>query len=649
MRVDLDLGLDLRDLPRFQRASMQVSIAVRLASAAGLMAAALFAVSWLDFFNAAAFWSPLLRNCAATFLLLALGSQSCSWIGRWRAAALAPVPTAWWLQRLRERSASRIAAGQRWWRIAQWIDAAAVGMWRVLRSDLCRSAWSMLIACVVVWLVVSRWNLTIQAPSLGRTGYVAGGITLLVAFALLVQERYFSSFTVAQWPEASLLAQLMRIAIAVLLSMALCLFFAATPRWWVPRVAVLCGLLPAIVAAEIAVRALLALFVRNSERIEPRVLTDSVLASLWRWPPRPLRTLQDQLRSRFGIDLRQSWAFAYMRRATLPVLGAITLIGWLTTGVREVPIEGRGIYERFGKPIAVLQPGVHIGLPWLLATVRPMENGVVHALATTVGTDDEVDMTPSTADGPAPEAANRLWDESHLSENSQIIASASGDRQSFQIVNMDVRFVYRIGLSDAAALAATYRSVDVAALLRTTASRILVRDFASRTLDGVLGEQRLMLAATVRAAVQRDLDAVDSGIEILATLIEAVHPPAGAANAYHSVQAAQIKVHESSARERGRAAQQLNDAWLNAALVQNRSIATAREARSSADVVALRFAAERNAYRRAGNAFLTEQYLTQLSAGLADAKIVLVDHRLRSGQAPTLDLRPFAATDARGQ
>jgi regulator of protease activity HflC (stomatin/prohibitin superfamily) len=270
-----------------------------------------------------------------------------------------------------------------------------------------------------------------------------------------------------------------------------------------------------------------------------------------------------------------------------------------------------------------------------------VENGVVHALATTVGTDDPTTPDVSAADGAAPESANRLWDESHLSENSQVIASTNGTQQSFQIVNMDVRFIYRIGLGDAAALAATYNNTDTTTLLRTTASRVLVHDFASRTLDGVLGEKRLALAAQVRAAVQTDLDTARSGVEILATLIEAVHPPAGAANAYHSVQAAQIKVQEAVARERGRAAQQVNDAQLDATLTQNKSLAAAREARASAEVVGLRFAAERNAYHSAGKAFLMEQYLSQLAAGLSQAQMVLVDHRIRGGQSPTIDLRPF--------
>ncbi len=52
----------------------------------------------------------------------------------------------------------------------------------------------------------------------------------------------------------------------------------------------------------------------------------------------------------------------------------------------------------------------------------------------------------AAAEGPAPLIANRLWDASHVNDKSQVIASSRGDKQSFQIVNMDVRFVYRIGL-----------------------------------------------------------------------------------------------------------------------------------------------------------------------------------------------------------
>ncbi|RMU54635.1 hypothetical protein ALP29_05198, partial [Pseudomonas syringae pv. avii] len=67
-----------------------------------------------------------------------------------------------------------------------------------------------------------------------------------------------------------------------------------------------------------------------------------------------------------------------------------------------------------------------------------------------------------------------------------------------------------------------------------------MHDFASRTLDELLGEERTSLADEIGRSVQADLQTLDSGVEILATVVEAIHPPAGAANAYHGVQAAQI-------------------------------------------------------------------------------------------------------------
>ncbi|EPL15886.1 SPFH domain-containing protein [Pseudomonas sp. CF161] len=298
------------------------------------------------------------------------------------------------------------------------------------------------------------------------------------------------------------------------------------------------------------------------------------------------------------------------------------------------------MYERFGKPVAVFGPGLHAGLPWPLGRVLSVENGVVHELATSVG-----EAPPPTqaepAEGPAPVVANRLWDASHVNDKSQVIASGSGDKQSFQIVNMDVRFVYRIGLDDRSALAATYNSADVPSLIRSTASRVLVHDFASRTLDGLLGADRGNLADDIGRAVQADLAQLDSGVEILATVVEAIHPPAGAANAYHGVQAAQIGAQALISRERGAASEQTNQAHLQASVLRDQAQATAHEVQAAAQAADLRFTAEQKAYANAGQAFVLEQYLSQLTQGLAHAKLLILDHRLGGDSAPTIDLRSF--------
>ncbi|MEN1641478.1 protease modulator HflK, partial [Pseudomonas aeruginosa] len=144
---------------------------------------------------------------------------------------------------------------------------------------------------------------------------------------------------------------------------ALCLFLARQGHPWAPRLAVLLGLLPAALALELLGRAILAMFAPQRAGLEPRLVATSLLADLLRWPPRPLQRLQHELHQRFGIDLRQVWAFGFMRRAFLPVLAVVSLSGWLLSGVREIGMDARGVYERFGKPVAVLGPGLHLGLP----------------------------------------------------------------------------------------------------------------------------------------------------------------------------------------------------------------------------------------------------------------------------------------------
>ncbi|KPY24221.1 Band 7 protein, partial [Pseudomonas coronafaciens pv. porri] len=189
-----------------------------------------------------------------------------------------------------------------------------------------------------------------------------------------VIERQLSSEPDGQSPEAGPLAQLVRMTIAVMLIGALCLFFSSADRVWPVRLAVLIGLLPMGVALEFLLRAGLSVFSPRNPRVEPRLLASSFIADLLRWPPRPLMALQHELHNRFGIDLRQIWAFTYMRRAFMPVLAAVAALGWALSGVHEIPMQGRGIYERFGKPVEVFGPGLHAGLPWPFGRVLAVEN-----------------------------------------------------------------------------------------------------------------------------------------------------------------------------------------------------------------------------------------------------------------------------------
>jgi regulator of protease activity HflC (stomatin/prohibitin superfamily) len=636
MRVDLDVeGAAPASLPRFQRATVQARRLSRLTYVLGATGVMGLVVSlFVDLFSPNSLWTAVLTNSAVSLLVFASALQSAQVVTLWRVRVIAP-------EEVLIASEDDVAEvdEQGWYdRLLGRLGGAGTSMVGQIGAPVFWLAGWALLALIGISMI---WNMALIGTNVGLAGSVVGGFLLLIGFGLLVLERQFSNESEASWPEAEQLAQIARVAIGTLLIAAFCLFFSSADRVWPARLAVLIGLLPGLVAVELLIRALLSIFSPRNERLEPRLVASSFVAGLLRWPPRPLMALQNELHNRFGIDLRQIWAFTYMRRAFLPVLAVIVALGWALSGVHEIPMQGRGIYERFGKPVDVMGPGLHAGLPWPFGTVLPVENGVVHELATSVSEGASSEQALDPAEGPPPAAANRLWDATHINDKSQVIASGSGDKQSFQIVNMDVRFVYRIGLDDQSAMAATYNSADIPSLIRSTASRILVHDFASRTLDELLGEQRTELAADIGDAVQRDLKKLDSGVEILATVVESIHPPAGAANAYHAVQAAQISAQALIARERGAAADQANLAQLHASIAHDQAAANSRETMATAQGADLRFSAELQGYAKAGQAFLLEQYLSQLTQGLTHAKLLVLDHRLGGTSAPTIDLRSF--------
>jgi regulator of protease activity HflC (stomatin/prohibitin superfamily) len=636
MRVDLDVeGAAPASLPRFQRATVHARRLSRLTYVLGATGVMGLVVSlFVDLFSPNSLWTAVLTNSAVSLLVFASALQSAQVVTLWRARVIAP-------EEVLIASEDDVAEvdEQGWYdRLLGRLGGAGTSMVGQIGAPVFWLAGWALLALIGISMI---WNMALIGTNVGLAGSVVGGLLLLIGFGLLVLERQFSNESEASWPEAEQLAQIARVAIGTLLIAAFCLFFSSADRVWPARLAVLIGLLPGLVAVELLIRALLSIFSPRNERLEPRLVASSFVAGLLRWPPRPLMALQNELHNRFGIDLRQIWAFTYMRRAFLPVLAVIVVLGWALSGVHEIPMQGRGIYERFGKPVDVMGPGLHGGLPWPFGTVLPVENGVVHELATSVSEGASSEQALDPAEGPPPAAANRLWDATHINDKSQVIASGSGDKQSFQIVNMDVRFVYRIGLDDQSAMAATYNSADIPSLIRSTASRILVHDFASRTLDELLGEQRTDLAADIGDAVQRDLKKLDSGVEILATVVESIHPPAGAANAYHAVQAAQISAQALIARERGAAADQANLAQLHASIAHDQAAANSRETMATAQGADLRFSAELQGYAKAGQAFLLEQYLSQLTQGLTHAKLLVLDHRLGGTSAPTIDLRSF--------
>ena len=515
-------------------------------------------------------------------------------------------------------------------------------LWRLGPGFLAREGQAVLLPLgFLLMAAVARllWpTLQPPAPVAGAPNLVAAAIVGL-AFASLVAERMMNAFPPGQMPEAPGLRRLMllttlMLAIAAVAEIGRGVGFAWVS--WIDRALIVGALL---ICAELAVRALARLFLPPPLPEAAKAATDSIIAALVTGGPRAPAQL---IRTHLGLDFARSWALAYIRAAAAPAIVGTLLLCWMLSGVKLLDGDQRGVYERFGAPVAVIGPGLHVLAPWPFGIMKPVEYGTIHSVA--VGAEQATDTGEQIGADDLPQPGmNRLWDTSHPTEAEYLVASQSEGQQGFQVVDAEIRVFYRTGLSDAAAWQSVYGSTDQVAVVKQEASRLATRYFSSHTLDQVMGGQRESLEEALRAELAQAVAADHAGIDVVAVLIETVHPPAGAAVAYHAVQAAEINADASVANATGHALRTAGQAQTEAQQLTDSAQAVAVEKVQAATGDAYQFDADRKAYRAAPPAFLIERRAADLTQALKGQRLIIVDAKLTSAQMPLIDMRAPAA------
>ena len=422
-------------------------------------------------------------------------------------------------------------------------------------------------------IVLSAW----RAPTIPPEGMLLaiGGSMLILAFPVLVLERSCAAISDAALAEAAGLTALLRAVLLVQIALGLALMLQSGGFTIAALLVPACAVLVLLVAAEFVLRGVAATFLPSSLA---RPAASSMVAACIGLHPLRLASVNQAVARQWGIDLSRSWALGFAGRALLPIGLLLALLAWGLTGLVALPLDQRAVYEQFGRPVAVLQPGLHLIMPWPLGASRRVERGVLHelTLAASASGGEFVTARPGAEDLP-PQAADRLWDRPHPGETTYLIASPAASGQGFQRVDVDLRLITRIGLSDAAALQAAYGVADPDALVRATAGRLLAKYFASRTLAGVLGEDRRTFTDAVRVALQQDLSNLAAGVEIVAVVVEAIYPPPATADAWHNVESAEIRARVAIADENGAAAKTISAARITAELAASGATAIAAE------------------------------------------------------------------------
>ena len=539
---------------------------------------------------------------------------------------------------------------------------------RVLRlAGWPQAAVTLPLACVggiVAWV---SW------PSAGVVpgGFGLGFALLLAAFPVLVLERRLSLIgtngAAADLPEAAGLSRILRLLMWTLVVVGAAeiarSLSASIAIWalWAQTIVVIA------VAAELVLRVAAAPFLPAANINEARGLADSAFAGFVLPRLGAGKGGATELKERFGIDLSQSWALRFVRRVSIPLVAVLIFIGWLLSGITTLSLQERGVYERFGAPVAVLKSGLHIHLPYPFGIVRRVEFGDVHEL--TIGVSKgTVDAATSNGGAQVDEAKtadraealplkrlaadildtssfDRIWRREHAADAVYIVPSDGADAASraAHVLNSDVRVFYRIALDDQAARAALYGVVSPVENLLLAARRQLARVFATRSLMQAIGEDREQLGAGVRRALQQELTASGGGLEVLAVTIDSIHPPKEAAAAYHGVQESSIIAARGVSEARGNAVTVMSEKTIEASDARNKAAWSAANLIAKAKVETTLFNADAQAWRSASKVLALERWLKVMGNGMSNAQLDIIDHRLRLLDGPVLDMRSFTA------
>ena len=330
----------------------------------------------------------------------------------------------------------------------------------------------------------------------------------------------------------------------------------------------------------------------------------------------PISSILDATEGFLGVDLRGSWALRVVREGAEPLAITALFVGWLGTSFTQVHLYEQGIVERFGRmlPGALLEPGLHVHLPWPIDRVR--REPTARVLTIPIGHEG---TEPANA-GPE----NVLWARQHESNEFMFLL---GDGRDLVTIDASVKYMardLRAYLTSAANAPALLRSIVYAAVTHRT---------VDRSLDQVLSENLAAFTHDIAVAVQADADALGLGVEIVDMTVGGMHPPVVVAAQYEAVVSAQVERDTLVIGSRANAEREIPAAQAAALDSVSKAQADAMGTIAAAKGEAESFRGIRASFAAEPELFQYRRRLEVLEGALAGRRTVVVDDRLERNGA----------------
>ena len=297
----------------------------------------------------------------------------------------------------------------------------------------------------------------------------------------------------------------------------------------------------ALLTAELLINFVVEFYRPRSRDAEQRPVYESRLLSIFTEPGGVMRNIAESLDYQFGFKVSKTWIYTFAQKHLIPALLLWAFLFWIFTCVAEVNPGEVGIRQRFGafpKDQSVLDPGVHLKLPWPCEKIIRVPVDKVNAI--TIGATIDKDKVANAA-------TVVLWTGSHSSYMEEapflVATRMEGEMPKAPAANKD-------GESDSSMLPASLLEVsmplyfkakkdqpylyavqfaDVSEAILSIGRAEATQYFASTDFMKDLSYGREEVVSVLRNLIQEKCDRLNMGVDIISVGMHDAHPPVGKA------------------------------------------------------------------------------------------------------------------------
>ena len=309
----------------------------------------------------------------------------------------------------------------------------------------------------------------------------------------------------------------------------------------------------------------------------------------------------DYLESNTGISMRSLWSVKYIRQIAPMVVFLSGIFLWLSTCIVQVePYQKAAVYRMGVLQDKILDPGIHLALPYPFDKVEIYDTEVVNKI--TIGYRSE-------------ESTDNIWTGDHGKEEHKLLLGGGEE-----LVSINLRLEYKIG--------------DLEKYLKTTSSPVkhmealayeLVTDQTIATdLDSLLSADRHVFASNFKEVLGEEMKKRELGIEVVGVVLESIHPPVEIASAYQELISAEISAQKFLLYAEGNANETIAWAEKNADTIVLYATVDYEHKIAAAKASVAEFLGSVEAYGEHKDAYTYQKYLKAIQEAYGDARLVIL-------------------------